>query len=51
VGFVVGNVALGTGFSPEYFGFPLLIAFHRWSFTMEKQKNVIILLIGLLNMP
>jgi hypothetical protein len=39
VGFVVDKVALGQVFSPEYFGFPLSISFHRCSIKMEKQKK------------
>jgi hypothetical protein len=36
VGFVLDKVALGQIFSPEYFGFPLLISFHRCSITCKK---------------
>jgi hypothetical protein len=39
VGFVVDKVAVGQVFSPEYFGFPLSISFHRCSITWKKEKK------------
>jgi hypothetical protein len=30
---------IGTGFSPEFFGFPLSISFHRCSITRTRTKN------------
>jgi hypothetical protein len=32
-----GQNGTGTGFSPEYFGFPLSISFQRCSITWKKQ--------------
>jgi hypothetical protein len=39
VGFVVDKVALAQVFSPEYFGFPLSISFHRCSINRKRTKN------------
>jgi hypothetical protein len=49
-GFVVDKVAPATGFSPEYFGFPLSISFHRCSITWKNEKpdNLSLLLLLLL---
>jgi hypothetical protein len=38
-------------FFPEYFGFPLLILFHRCSITRKKEKNLFIFITGLHNKP
>jgi hypothetical protein len=54
VGFVVNKVALGQVFSPESFGFPLLISFHRCSIARKRTKKIIIIFIfitGLHNKP
>jgi hypothetical protein len=34
-----GQSGTGTGFSPEYFGFPLSISFHRYSITWKNEKK------------
>jgi hypothetical protein len=34
-----GQSGTGTGFFPEYFGFPLSISFYRRSIKMEKQEK------------
>jgi hypothetical protein len=34
-----GQSGTGTGFSPEYFSFPLSISFHRCSITRKNEKN------------
>jgi hypothetical protein len=39
VGFVADKVALGQGFPPEFFGFPLSISFHRCSITRKNEKK------------
>jgi hypothetical protein len=41
----------GTGFSPEYFGFPLSISFHRYFIARKKEKKLIIFITGLHNKP
>jgi hypothetical protein len=41
----------GTGFFPEYFGFPLSVSFHRWSIKVEKAENLIIFITKLHNNP
>jgi hypothetical protein len=46
---VVDKVALGQVFSPQYFGFPLSISFHRCSITRKKEKKLIIFITGLHN--
>jgi hypothetical protein len=38
-GFVVDKVALRLVFFPEYFGFPLLISFHRCSITRKNETS------------
>jgi hypothetical protein len=48
-----GQSDTGRGFSPEYFGFPQSISFHRCSIT-RKRTNIIIIfifIIGLHNKP
>jgi hypothetical protein len=39
VGFVMAQSGTGTGFSPEYFSFPLSISFHRCSITRKRTKS------------
>jgi hypothetical protein len=39
-----GQNGTGTGFFPEYFGFPLSISFHRCSITWKNEKILIIFL-------
>jgi hypothetical protein len=34
-----GKSGTGTGFSPDYFGFPLSISFHRCSITWKNEKK------------
>jgi hypothetical protein len=34
-----GQSGIGTGFSPEYFGFQLSISFHRCSITWKNEKH------------
>ena len=34
-----GQNGTGTGFFPEYFGFPLSISFHRCSITRKNEKT------------
>jgi hypothetical protein len=46
-----GQSDTGTGFFPEYFGFPLSVSFHRCSTTMEKREKLIIFITGLHNKP
>jgi hypothetical protein len=38
-------------FSPEYFGFPLSISFHRCSITLKNEKKLLIFITGLHNKP
>jgi hypothetical protein len=38
-------------FSPEYFGFPLSISFHRCSITRKNEKKLFIFITGLHNKP
>jgi hypothetical protein len=45
-----GQSGTGTGFFPEYFGFPLSLSFHRFSIKMQK-KNLIIFITGMHNKP
>jgi hypothetical protein len=47
-----GQSGTGTGFSPEYFGFPLSVSFYRCPITRKnKKKNLIIFITGLHNKP
>jgi hypothetical protein len=34
-----GQSGTGTGFFPKYFGFPLLVSFHRCSITWKNEKT------------
>jgi hypothetical protein len=34
-----GQSGTGTGFSPEYFGFPLSVSFYRCSITWKNEKK------------
>jgi hypothetical protein len=45
-----GQSGTGTGFSPEYFGFPMSVSFHRCSSTWKYGK-LIIFITGLHNKP
>jgi hypothetical protein len=38
-GICCGQIGTGTGFSPEYFGFPLSISFRRCSITRNNEKT------------
>jgi hypothetical protein len=40
-----GQSGTGTGFIPEYFGFPLSISFHRCSITRKNEKKKLIIFI------
>jgi hypothetical protein len=44
-----GQSGTGIGFSPEYFGFPLSISFHRYSITRKHKKQLIIFITELQN--
>jgi hypothetical protein len=46
-----GQSGTGTGFSPEYFGFPLSVLFHRCSITLKNKKKLITFIAGLHNKP
>jgi hypothetical protein len=46
-----GQSGTGTGFFPEYFGFPSSISFHRCSITWKNEKQLIIFITGLHNNP
>jgi hypothetical protein len=35
-----GQSGIGTGFTPEYFGFPPSISFHRCSITWKNEKRI-----------
>jgi hypothetical protein len=45
-----GQSSSVTGFSPQYFGFPLSISFHRCSITRKNEKKIIFIT-GLHNKP
>ena len=46
-----GQSGIGTVFSPEYFGFPMLISFHRCSITFKNEKNLSSFITELHNKP
>jgi hypothetical protein len=47
-----GQSSTRTGVSPEYFGFPLSVAFHRCSITWKNaKKKIIIFIVGLYKKP